>query len=119
MKLLDSMFQVLSHEENRYHIRFCADHVIYQAHFPGKPITPGVCIVKILGELLELQLQNDLTLKMIKNLKFVKPISPIDDEEVEVVFQKVEYIDDEIRVKGIIQRDQDVYTKFSLRFDKA
>ena len=113
MKLLDSMFQVLSHEENRYHIRFCADHVIYQAHFPGKPITPGVCIVKILGELLELQLQNDLT------LKFVKPISPIDDEEVEVVFQKVEYMDDEIRVKGIIQRDLDVYTKFSLRFDKA
>jgi 3-hydroxyacyl-[acyl-carrier-protein] dehydratase len=56
---------------------------------------------------------------MIKNLKFVKPISPIDDEEVEVVFQKVEYVDDEIRVKGIIQHEQDVYTKFSLRFDKA
>ena len=35
-----------------YTLRLNPDHVIYKAHFPGEPITPGVCILQIGQELL-------------------------------------------------------------------
>ena len=36
-----------------YELLLNAEHTIYQAHFPNEPITPGVCILQILKELLE------------------------------------------------------------------
>ena len=30
-----------------YDIRLHPDHTIYKAHFPGEPITPGVCVIQI------------------------------------------------------------------------
>ena len=35
-----------------YEIALNAQHFIYQAHFPGEPITPGVCILQMACELL-------------------------------------------------------------------
>ena len=46
-----------------YDIRLHSDHFIYQAHFPGEPITPGVCVVQIAKELLEEHLQRPLAIK--------------------------------------------------------
>ena len=34
-----------------YEIALNAQHFIYQAHFPGEPITPGVCILQMACEL--------------------------------------------------------------------
>ena len=36
-----------------YTIKLIPSCVIYQAHFPGEPITPGVCIVQMAKELIE------------------------------------------------------------------
>ena len=38
-------------------------HIIYKAHFPGNPITPGVCIIKTARELLENKINRKLWLK--------------------------------------------------------
>ena len=55
MKLLDSLFSIVSasSEDGRhvYTIRLNPEHFIYKAHFPGEPITPGVCIMQIAIEL--------------------------------------------------------------------
>lgn len=129
MKLLHSMFEISGDniggkavslsDETASHADFTLcfnpDHPIYQAHFPGKPITPGVCIVKVLGELLELKLGRRLELKEIKNLKFVSPISPIANARVDVRFRKID-ASEHVKVQGAITRGETVYTKFSLIF---
>lgn len=57
---------------------------IYAAHFPGEPITPGVCIVQMAKELLEEMLQCPLQIKMVKNVKFLSVLTP--DETTEVTY---------------------------------
>ena len=36
-----------------YRVSLNASHIIYEAHFPGNPVTPGVCIIQIVKELVE------------------------------------------------------------------
>lgn len=75
--------------EIRYDIVLDASHFIYQAHFPGEPITPGVCVIQIAKELLEDHLQQRLSVKSVKNVKFLREISPAESRQVTFAFEKV------------------------------
>ena len=72
MKLLNSLYKIVSkgvqESSLHYDIQLDASHFIYQAHFPGEPITPGVCIIQIAKELLEEHLNQRFNIKMIKNV---------------------------------------------------
>lgn len=57
-------------------IRLNPEHKIYRAHFPGDPITPGVCIIQIGLELLGLALGCGLELCRVKNVKFLSILRP-------------------------------------------
>jgi 3-hydroxyacyl-[acyl-carrier-protein] dehydratase len=59
-----------------YRVRFCADHFIYRAHFPGRPVTPGVCILQLCRELAEVHTQVRLTIVRAANIKFLAVIAP-------------------------------------------
>ncbi len=49
---------------------------IYRAHFPGKPITPGVCIIQIISELVEHFIGAGHQLAIVRNAKFKTVIDP-------------------------------------------
>ena len=57
MKLRDSLYTIVSEFKgdgrHDFNIKLDPEHFIYKAHFPGEPITPGVCIMQIAKELLE------------------------------------------------------------------
>lgn len=71
--------------EARYDIELNADSFIYQAHFPGEPITPGVCIVQIAKELLEETVGKKLQIVKVKNVKFLSVLTPM--QSTAVTFQ--------------------------------
>lgn len=73
---------------------------IYQAHFPGEPITPGVCIMQMGKEVLEDALGKDLEIMLVKNVKFLSVISPIENKEITYLIKKVEVADEERYVKA-------------------
>ena len=50
--------------------------MIYKAHFPGEPITPGVCILQIGAELLSEAAGERLELSVVKNVKFLSILRP-------------------------------------------
>jgi 3-hydroxyacyl-[acyl-carrier-protein] dehydratase len=47
-------------------------HEIYKVHFPGNPVTPGVCLLQIALELLNLKFQRKLRLVSARNIKYLK-----------------------------------------------
>ena len=102
MKLLDAMFTVVDADDARVRIQLHADHPIYQAHFPGNPITPGVCLIQIIQELVALRLQRELSLLTVVNLKFAAPVSPVDTPIIDVCLPTVQEDGDRVRVKGSI-----------------
>lgn len=52
------------------------DHEIYIGHFPGNPITPGVGMLQIIKNILEMHFQTKLFLSSATNVKFLKAIDP-------------------------------------------
>ena len=118
MKLQNEMFNVVGGNADNVQIRLNASHLIYQAHFPGNPITPGVCIVKIIGELLQQRTETSLSLQKVTNLKFISPISPVDNPDLEVSFADVSVSDCEVKAKGSILAGEEMKTKFSLVFNR-
>lgn len=118
MKLLDTMFSVERSETDRVQIRLHADHVIYQAHFPGNPITPGVCLIQIAGELLEQHLSCRLRLSQVVNLKFVVTVSPTVTPVVDFLFSSVVTDGTSVQAKGTIEAGHQLLAKFSLVFNQ-
>lgn len=72
------------------HVSLLPDCIIYKAHFPQQPITPGVCIVQMAKELMETYLERAYEISEIKNVKFLYILSPIESPEVIFTFSKVD-----------------------------
>ena len=58
-------------------VRLLPESPVYQGHFPGYPITPGVCLVEIALELIAAMVR----LVGAKNIKFTSPIIPTEGTE--------------------------------------
>lgn len=119
MRLLNSFFNIVSANDDSAQchvvsIKLNPEHVIYQAHFPGKPVTPGVCIIAMVTEVLEQWKQRKLKLSVVKNLKFVGIVSPLECHNVEIVYQSVEETGDSLKAKGFLRNEGNTLTKFSI-----
>ena len=91
-------------------------HEIFNGHFPGNPILPGVCMVQILKELLINYSDYKLILKnagSIKYLSFIDPhVNNIINFNVEI--NKVESGD--ISCKATLNSDAVVFCRFKGEF---
>ena len=112
MLLRNNLYTISQKEINGlngcFTIELNSSHFIYLAHFPEEPITPGVCIVQIGQELLELLLEESclkkyrLEIKKVKNVKFLSVISPKNNTTIGYTMKKVEMSEDAMEVKAQI-----------------
>ncbi|GAB2693596.1 3-hydroxyacyl-ACP dehydratase [Mucilaginibacter koreensis] len=92
-------------------LSFNPSHAIFGGHFPGQPVVPGVCLMQMVKEVLELAITQQLQLKKADYLKFVMPVVPVEDE---VLVLKVKYstVEDElVKATAVLSKDA-VYFKF-------
>ena len=52
------------------------EHDIFKGHFPGNPVTPGVCMMQIIKELTEQIVEKKLMMQTSSNIKFMAIINP-------------------------------------------
>lgn len=97
-------------------IRLNPDHEIYKAHFPGQPITPGVCQVQIVTEILSRHLDADVALTDIKSVKYMSVISPDETVELTVKFQKLTLDGDHCKVMVVFVKDERIFSKMSMTY---
>lgn len=90
-------------------IEFDAAHAIFKGHFPGNPVVPGVCMMEIVKELLQTQVQEQLTLRSTGNVKFLQLITPEIKPEIKIEWSKNESV---YSVKASISRDSVTHFKF-------
>ena len=113
--------EVLSSRSNTsFRLRLNPEHFIYQSHFPGEPITPGVCILQIGKELLAELLQESLEITHVKNVKFLSVISPLKEKEISYTFKKIETSEDsqEVKAQIIVASDEETKAKISFTCSK-
>ncbi|MDR3260643.1 MAG: glycosyltransferase [Tannerella sp.] len=59
-----------------------ASHPVYRAHFPGHPVTPGVCIIQLAQEVASVCYSKSFFLSGVKNVKFLRIIDPLEQREI-------------------------------------
>lgn len=114
MQLKNQLYSIESREGNSFRFRLNPECFIYKAHFPGNPITPGVCIVQIVSEFLEEITGRQLCITELKNVKFLSILSPIDNPVAEVVFSTIDDDGDTIRAQAIVKAGDTEFTSVSL-----
>ncbi|MBQ8269860.1 MAG: beta-hydroxyacyl-ACP dehydratase [Bacteroidaceae bacterium] len=121
MKLLNDFFTINSSAENGneliYNIHLNKEHFIYAAHFPGNPITPGVCIMQMVQELIEQHLNAKLQLKTLNNIKYMSVISPVTDADISIGASYTQN-DGTVKIKGVIKNESAIFTKYSATYIK-
>jgi len=100
-------------------LRTNPEHPIYKAHFPGSPITPGVCIIQAAGELLENKLGRKLYLQSIKNVKFLMVIIPEEGKKIRYSFSNIVEDENGVKAQVVVSDDATVYAKISLIFSNV
>lgn len=120
MDFLDNLFILQSTEETEtgFTARLCCDpeHPVYKAHFPGNPITPGACLLKTAGEVLQHKTGWPLYLKSSKNIKYLSLLVPEAGKEVRFVFSSFAETENGCKAQLVIADDTTVYSKMSLTF---
>ena len=120
MQFFDNLLitQSISETENGFTavLRCNPEHLVYQAHFPGNPITPGACLLQTAGELLQQKTGKPLYLKSSKNVKYLNVLVPAEGKEVRFTFSNLVESETECKTQVIIADETQVYTKMSLTF---
>lgn len=88
----------LNHEEGKILAEIVIDptHRIFDGHFPGQPVLPGVCTVEILKEIVSEAKGRTYKLKEAHNMKF---LSLVDPSQMNKLFFQVNYTEEDNMLK--------------------
>lgn len=126
MQLKNNIYKIIGKEDEgggvNYTIQLIPSCFIYQAHFPGEPITPGVCIVQIGKELVEYLLteqtsqSQSLEIIKVKNVKFLSIISPNEAKQLVYQIKKMELSEDKTKIEAqvVVLSEHKAMAKISL-----
>jgi 3-hydroxyacyl-[acyl-carrier-protein] dehydratase len=119
--ILNQFYELKSHDsENnifRANITLNQDHNIFKGHFPGNPVTPGVCMMQIVKDLTEKFTNSKLFLKSASNVKFMAIINPFETPDLNLELDITEK-DGEVKVKNTTIFGETIALKMSVTYSK-
>ncbi len=88
------------------------EHEVYQGHFPGQPVVPGVIQIEMIRELAEKALNRQLFINEVVSAKYLNMIIP-DGKPLtfELSFKPVE---NGFSINGIIKNNDRVFSKVKM-----
>lgn len=83
--LLDNFYKIIHIEEKEdgkreIEIELNPGHALYQGHFPGQPVVPGVCTLQIIKESVEQIVNRPLQYAQIASSKFLSAVNPLETQ---------------------------------------
>ncbi|MDR0700051.1 MAG: glycosyltransferase [Tannerella sp.] len=113
--LIDDFFTVIETADTEagrtYRVALNALHPVFSAHFAGNPIVPGACIAQMIKELAADYLSGSFFISAIKNMKFLKVISPLENPEVSVRITCTARENENISISSVINDGDSVFFK--------
>lgn len=96
-------------------IQLNQSHPIFKGHFEQMPVVPGVCQTQIIKELLQQELNKNLTLTKGDNIKFTGMIIPSQNSEIKVELTYKE-VENQFVVDAKLFFESTIFTKFKGTF---
>jgi 3-hydroxyacyl-[acyl-carrier-protein] dehydratase len=91
-------------------------HRIFEGHFPGQPVVPGVCMVQMIKEILETVTGAETRLIQADHLKFLTMINPLITETIRAALKYTTGENGEIAVAASLLNDNTIYFKCKALF---
>lgn len=110
--------QQIEGQSAHFRVALNSDCKVYEGHFPGTPVSPGVCNINMLLECAGLVLGKSLRLLSISRCKFITLITPHDYPEVEVRVELSEKNDTIYALNANIGRGEDIYLQLKAEVEK-
>ena len=118
--ILKDLFTILNVDENdgtiQAEVAINKDSDIYKAHFPGDPITPGVCQMHLIKDVLSSAYPNkNFKLKNSKQTKFTEVLRPTEHTQIQVNIQ-VNEKDEQFHINAQVYNAEKVFLKAKLTY---
>jgi 3-hydroxyacyl-[acyl-carrier-protein] dehydratase len=97
-------------------IQINPSHEIFNGHFPGNPILPGVCIVQILKEILMDHLDKKLILSYASSIKYLSFINPWVNSMINIDVELKEMGNGDILCSALFYFESVVFCRFKGNF---
>lgn len=90
-------------------------HPLFEGHFPGQPVTPGVVLIEIIRKVLSDMLDMKLMLSSAREIKFVSAVIPTIIKEIEL---SIEYkiLQEAIETTCVFSGEGQIFTKLRGEF---
>ncbi|HTD42429.1 MAG TPA: hypothetical protein VK671_17490 [Mucilaginibacter sp.] len=92
-------------------------HPIFKGHFAGQPVLPGVCMMQMVKELLEVYIKKQTRLVKASDIKFLSVIIPEQDKLIQIVL-KINFSDDMIKADAQLLDNAVSLFKFKGTFER-
>ena len=121
--VLQDFYTVVSQKqinESTYDIVISVDakHQIFEGHFPGNPVMPGVCMIQIIKDLTESISKQSLMIQTLTNVKFMALINPEINPELRLQLEIKETDEGTIKIKNTTWFNETVALKLSTVYKK-
>jgi 3-hydroxyacyl-[acyl-carrier-protein] dehydratase len=117
--LIEDFYKIVNISENGNEIHAVVElnsnHPVYDGHFKEQPVVPGVMQLQIVKEILEYQLNQELFMNDIKQVKYLKPIVPNNNLELKISISRKK--PNELYFVFDISQDDITFTKARIGFD--
>jgi len=103
--LINDFFKIKNIQEGEKYlvdVELNPKHKVYEGHFPGNPVAPGVCLTQMVKETVEYILNKKLTMVTGDNIKFTAVLNPEITSEVQIALTL------KTKENGLLQADSNV-----------
>lgn len=95
----NKLYDVMAQDGSSFLLKMKEDHAVYEGHFPGNPITPGVMTLQMIRNCVNLLLNRNLHYNSIKNCRFVAMVRPGNELRLNL---QTEVAGDSVVVKAVL-----------------
>ena len=89
-------------------------HAIFQGHFPGQPITPGVCVTQMAVDIFSHIQQQEYTLTQAKSIKFTHIIKPEENPRVHYQLNWEQVAERQYQMKALVYHEDTTFAKINI-----
>ncbi|MBR4536022.1 MAG: hypothetical protein IKO62_05125 [Bacteroidales bacterium] len=116
--LLPDFFKIINTDitdnEALVEVELNPQHAIFKGHFPGHPITPGVCVTQMAVDLFSHIQQQEYALTKAKSVKFIHIIKPEKPPRVHYQLNWEEVTDRQYQLKALVCHEKTTFAKINI-----